>query len=94
MSARKHQTELLEEIMAKLSELLGRLSGIDTKLDEVAAKLSEASAEIVAEIQKLKDQLGNVDIPADAEVTLATIEAKAGSVGEVAKSLADIVPGP
>lgn len=66
------------EIMIKLSELAAQLTSIDSKLNE-------ASTEIVAEIQKLKDALGDAELPAEAEAALAAISAKASA-------LADIVP--
>lgn len=67
-----------QEIIMKLSELAASLGAIDSKL-------TEASTEIVAEIQKLRDALGDVEIPAAAEEALAAISAKA-------TALADIVP--
>ena len=68
----------LENIMAKVSALAGLLAGIETKLDE-------SQTEIVALITQLRDQLGDVEIPADAQATLDRLEAKS-------KALADIVP--
>lgn len=67
-----------KEIIMKLSELAASLSTVD-------AKLTEASTEILAEIQRLKDALGDVEIPADAQASLDAITAKANA-------LADIIP--
>ena len=67
-----------QEIIMKLSELAKSLTAVDTKL-------SEASTEILLEIQRLKDALGDVDIPTEAEAALAAITAKA-------TALADIIP--
>lgn len=67
-----------QEIIMKLSELAASLSTVD-------AKLTEASTEILAEIQRLKDALGDVEIPADAQASLDAITAKANA-------LADIIP--
>lgn len=76
-SDKKHQ-QRHKEIIMKLSELAASLTNVD-------AKLTEASTEILAEIQRLKDALGDVDIPAEAETALAAITAKA-------TALADIIP--
>lgn len=69
-----------KQINMKLSELAAQLTGIDDKL-------TEASTEIVAEIQKLKDALGDAEIPAEATAALEAISGKASA-------LADIVPNP
>lgn len=76
--AEKKQQKRHNEIIMKLSELAASLTNVD-------AKLTEASTEILAEIQRLKDALGDVDIPAEAETALAAITAKA-------TALADIIP--
>jgi vacuolar-type H+-ATPase subunit E/Vma4 len=67
-----------QQIMSKLSNLAAALTGIDSKL-------TEAQMEIVAEIQKLRDSLGNVELPPEAEAALASIQAKANA-------LADVIP--
>lgn len=67
-----------KEIIMKLSELAASLTTIDDKL-------TEASTELLAEIQRLKDALGDADIPAGAETALANITAKA-------TALADVIP--
>lgn len=67
-----------KDIIMKLSELSAQLAAIDSKL-------TEAGSEIVTLIQQLRDQLGDVDVPADAAATLDAIKAKADT-------LANIVP--
>lgn len=67
-----------KEILMKLSELAASLANVD-------AKLTEASTELLAEIQRLKDALGDAEIPAEAETALAAITAKA-------TALADVIP--
>lgn len=69
------------------------LESIMTRLDELAAqqtdilnKLNEGHAEILDKITDLEDQLLNVELPVDAEATLAALREKA-------QALADIVPG-
>jgi guanyl-specific ribonuclease Sa len=64
----------------KLAQLAAALTAIDTKL-------TEAQTEIVTEIQKLKDALTDVDVPAEAQAAIDAITTKAGT-------LADIVPNP
>lgn len=73
-AAKKHK-----EIIMKLSELTESLNTID-------AKLTEASTEILAEIQRLEDALGDVDIPAEAETALAAITAKATALADIIKN--------
>ncbi len=62
-----------------------KLSALQAALEGIEAKLTEAGTEIVAEIQKLRDALGDADIPPAAEAALAAITTKANT-------LADIVP--
>lgn len=75
---KNNKNNRLERIEMKLSELATQLNGIDTKL-------TEASTEILKLIEDLRKQLGDVDIPVEAETTLASLSAKANA-------LADIVP--
>jgi len=60
-----------------MSTLNDRLLGIETAVDE-------AGTEIVAELTKLREQLGGVLTP-EAEATIARLETKS-------KALADIIP--
>lgn len=62
--------------MAKLTDLAGRLANVETVL-------LKARDEIVAELAKLRDQLGNVDIPADAEATLGRLDALSAALDEL-----------
>jgi predicted nucleic acid-binding Zn-ribbon protein len=56
--------KLLENIMAKLSTLATTLATIETTLTKVKT-----------EIEKLKEQLGDVEIPAEAQATLDRLAA-------------------
>lgn len=69
-----HTKTTQEKNMATVIE---RLSGIETSLDE-------ASTELLAELTKLREQLGNVITP-EAEAVIARLETKA-------KALADVIP--
>jgi len=77
--------ERLSDINKRHEEIIMKLSTLAASLNAVDSKLTEASTEIVSEIQKLRDALGDADIPPEAEAALAAIAAKA-------TALADIVP--
>lgn len=61
-------------IMAKLSTLSSQLAGLETTLNKVKT-----------EVETLKGQLGDVDIPADAQATLDRL-------GVLSKALDDLNP--
>lgn len=65
-------------ITMKLAQLAAAIAAIDTRL-------TEAQTEITAEIQKLKDALSDVEVPAEAQAALDAITVKSAA-------LADIVP--
>lgn len=73
----KHRkpNEQTQIILMKLNELAARLTALDVRIDKV-------QAEILAEIQKLKDALGDVDVPEAASTAIANIEAKVGSLDD------------
>jgi chromosome segregation ATPase len=71
---RKRLLELLDKLMAKLSTLAGTLNDLETVLNKVKI-----------EVEKLKEQLGDVDIPADAQATLDRLSA-------LGKTLDDLNP--
>jgi hypothetical protein len=79
--------ERLTQTKKRHEEIIMKLSQLATALQSVDGKLTEASTEIIALIQTLRDQLGDVEIPADAEATLTAITTKA-------TALADVVPNP
>ena len=60
----------------KLAELAAALTAIDTKL-------TKAQEEIIAEIQKLRDALNDVDLPAEATAALDALSAKAQALDDV-----------
>ncbi len=76
----------LELISTQGEQIMSALDDLQAKLNTVGAKLDEASAEIVTEIQSLKDQIAGNDLTA----------ANATADGLIAKAtgLADIVPNP
>lgn len=78
LSAQIHRTE--RQIMAKISTLNATLNTVVTTLTKVQA-----------EIQALKDQLIDVDIPADAQATLDRLVALAGVLDDMN---ADVSPPP
>lgn len=59
------------------------MATLNERLEAIEKNLDEAGTEIVAEIAKLREQLGTV--PPEAEATLARLETKG-------KGLADIIP--
>lgn len=61
-----------QEIMAKLSTLGGTLTAIETTLNKVKT-----------EVEALKNQLGDVDLPADAQATLDRLSALATALDEL-----------
>ncbi len=61
------------------------LNELETTLNQVDDKLDKAKTEITAEIAKLREQLGNVTLPAGAEAALTRLEA-------AAQALDDIIP--
>lgn len=70
-SKKEHQ-----EIMTKLSELKGVFSDILTRLDE-------GFSEVTAEIAKLKEQLGNVELDAETQATLDSVVSKAQAIADI-----------
>lgn len=82
----KNQTKGLKKIMATLQE---RFDAVNAKLDTGVAKLTEASAEILAELTKLREG-GN--LTPEQEASLANIENKANAVADAATALADTSP--
>jgi len=64
--------------MSKLSELAATLANLSDKLDK-------AKIEIVTEITKLKEGMGNADIPPEAQASLERLSA-------LAQALDDIIP--
>lgn len=61
------------------------MATIEERFTTVETKLNEASTEIVAEIQRLRDELAAAQLTPEAEAILERLETKAGE-------LADIVP--
>lgn len=77
--ATKHDLQLLEnKIIMKVRDVNALLLGVETKLDK-------AKTEILAEIQTLKDQTADADLPEDASATIARL-------AEKAQGLDDVVP--
>ncbi len=66
----------IEKLMAKLNELEAKLTAIDDQLEK-------ATKEILGEIQSLKDQLGNVDIPPGAQASLDKLTALAQALDDI-----------
>lgn len=58
--------------MAKLSELGGKLAAIETTLNKVKT-----------EVETLRGQLGDVDLPAEAEATLARLETLSKAIDDL-----------
>lgn len=63
-------------IIMKLSELQGKLDALNTQLDK-------STAEIVAEVQTLKDSLGGVELPADAQASLDRLATKVQALDDL-----------
>lgn len=61
-----------EQIMAKLSELAGLVGGLTTKVQKVHD-----------EVQKLKESLEDVDIPADAQAALDNLDTALSGLDEL-----------
>lgn len=55
------------------------MANVTERFNTVIAKLTEASAEILAQIEKLKEE----DLSPEGEVALQTIEAKATAMAEI-----------
>lgn len=70
----EHNTNKREgaKLMAKLSTLAGTLAGIETTLGKVKT-----------EIETLKGQLGDADIPADAQATLDRLQTLATALDDL-----------
>lgn len=66
--------------MAKLNELEGKLDNIEKNLDE-------AQIELTKEIETLREELANTEIPAGASASLDRLTTKA-------QALANIIPNP
>lgn len=77
--------ERLTETKQRHQQILMKLSALAAALAAIDSRLTEAQTEIIAEIQKLKDALGDVELPTDAQAALEAIDTKA-------KTLADVVP--
>ena len=76
----------LNKIMATLQE---RFDAVNERLDTAGSKLTEASAEILAELEKLR--AGGTLTP-EQEASLANIEAKAQAIADTASGFADVSP--
>ncbi len=74
-----------------METLNAQLAAIEAGLDEGLSKIDEGHQEIVAELQKLRDQLGT-QIPDDAKETLGRLTAKVQELREKSKAIADIIP--
>lgn len=64
--------ETENRIMAKLSELGGKLAAIETTLNKVKD-----------EVENLRDQLGDVELPAEAEAALGRLEALSKTIDDI-----------
>lgn len=67
-----------DQIMSALKDLNARLANVETAL-------AKASTEITGELARLREQLANTELPADAAETLTRIET-------AARALDDIIP--
>lgn len=61
-----------DQVMAKLSELTGLVKNLGLKVEKIHA-----------EVQKLKDSLGDVDLPAEAQTALNNLETALSGLDEL-----------
>ncbi len=78
--------------MAKVDEVQAQLDTITTGLGAVGDQLTKATNEIVAEIQALKDQIANADVPQGIVDRVDALAAKVEALKPVAQALDDLNP--
>lgn len=77
--------EQLTETRSRHQQIMSALKDLNTRLTGVETALNKASGEITGELAKLREQLANTELPADAAETLTRLES-------AARGLDDIIP--
>lgn len=77
--------ERLTKTKQRHQQIMSSLNQLNERLVALEGQITKAAGEITTEIANLREQLGNVQIPADAVATLERLST-------AAQSLDDIVP--
>jgi len=86
-SETNNEQERHRQIMSKLSELATQLAEVEKNQDEANTEIVTKLGELTAEVESLKAQLGDTELPAEAQATLERVLTKS-------KGLADIIQPP